>query len=71
MKNKLVLVVDDEKDIREIISYNLEQENIRTIQAEDGDTALMKLAENPDLMAWNVWQHSQRSSPLVLVTSRR
>ena len=50
MKNKLVLVVDDEKDIREIISYNLEQENIRTIQAEDGDTALMKLAENPDLI---------------------
>ena len=54
MKNKLVLVVDDEKDIREIISYNLEQENIRTIQAEDGDTALMKLAENPDLIVLDI-----------------
>ena len=54
MKNNLVLVLDDEKDIREIISYNLEQENIRTIQAEDGDTALMKLAENPDLIVLDI-----------------
>ena len=37
LQNKLVLIVDDEKDLREIIRYNLEQEGIKSIQASDGD----------------------------------
>ena len=39
-EDKLVLIVDDEKDLRKIISYNLEQEGIKTIEASDGDKAI-------------------------------
>ena len=45
MNKKLVLIVDDEKDIRNIIQYNLEQENLKCITASDGDEALNKLNE--------------------------
>ena len=45
MNKKLVLIVDDEKDIRNIIQYNLEQENLKCITASDGDGALKKLNE--------------------------
>ena len=47
MNKKLVLIVDDEKDIRNIIQYNLEQENLKCITASDGDEALKKLNESP------------------------
>ena len=42
-EDKLVLIVDDEKDLRKIISYNLEQEGIKTIEASDGDKAINAL----------------------------
>jgi phosphate regulon transcriptional regulator PhoB len=46
-----ILVVDDEKDLVELIAYNLLKEGFSVIKAFDGGTAL-KLArgENPDLM---------------------
>ena len=48
-KNKLILVVDDEKDIRNIITYNLEKEGMRFIEASNGDEALILLKKNPSL----------------------
>ena len=36
MKNKTILVVDDEPDIREILVFNLEQEGYRCLQASCG-----------------------------------
>ena len=45
-EDKLVLIVDDEKDLRKIISYNLEQEGIKTIEASDGDKAINALNQN-------------------------
>ena len=50
LKNKLVLIVDDEKDLREIIRYNLEQEGINSIQASNGDKAIESLSQNPSLI---------------------
>ena len=50
LKNKLVLIVDDEKDLREIIRYNLEQEGINSIQASNGDKAIESLGQNPSLI---------------------
>jgi phosphate regulon transcriptional regulator PhoB len=46
-----ILIVDDEKDIVDLISYNLEKEGFSTAKAYDGETAL-KLAktQKPDLM---------------------
>ncbi len=43
-----ILVVDDEKDIAELLSYNLEKEGFSTIKAYDGETAL-KLAKTQKL----------------------
>ena len=54
MNEKLVLIVDDEKDIRNIIQYNLEQENLKCITASDGDGALKKLNESPDLIILDI-----------------
>jgi len=40
---KVILVVDDEKPIRDILVYNLQKEGYETIEAEDGESAI-KLA---------------------------
>ena len=53
-KNKLILVVDDEKDIRNIITYNLEKEGMRFIEASNGDEALILLKKNPSLIILDV-----------------
>ena len=53
-KNKLILVVDDEKDIRNIITYNLEKEGMRFIEASNGDEALILLNKNPSLIILDV-----------------
>ena len=53
-KNKLILVVDDEKDIRNIITYNLEKEGMRFIEASNGDEALTLLKKNPSLIILDV-----------------
>jgi phosphate regulon transcriptional regulator PhoB len=46
-----ILIVDDEKDIVELISYNLEREGYATVKALDGETAFRKIrTEKPDLM---------------------
>ena len=58
MNKKLVLIVDDEKDIRNIIQYNLEQENLKCITASDGDEALKKLNESPDLIILDIMMPS-------------
>lgn len=46
-----ILVVDDEKDIVELISYNLEKEGFATVKAYNGEEALKIVhKERPDLM---------------------
>ncbi|MDJ0821072.1 MAG: phosphate regulon transcriptional regulator PhoB [Paracoccaceae bacterium] len=46
-----VLVVEDEAAQREILSYNLEAEGFRVVRAENGEDALVRVAEeNPDLI---------------------
>jgi len=48
---KKILVVDDEKDIVDLISYNLEKEGFATIKAYDGESALeLVKATKPDLV---------------------
>src|SRR3972149_7448662 len=51
MMNKIILVVDDEKDIVELVAYNLEREGYQIAKAYDGHQALRYLRENqPDLV---------------------
>ena len=51
MMSKIILVVDDEKDIVELVAYNLEREGYQIAKAYDGHQALRYLRENqPDLV---------------------
>jgi len=49
-----ILLVDDENDILEFLSYNLEKENYSVITATNGIDALKKLNQNPDLIVLDV-----------------
>jgi len=47
----MVLVVDDEKDLVELVKYHLEKEGLKCLEARDGETALQLAKERtPDLM---------------------
>ena len=46
-----VLLVEDEGAQREVLTYNLESEGFRVVEAETGDEAMLLVAEEaPDLM---------------------
>jgi two-component system alkaline phosphatase synthesis response regulator PhoP len=53
MKTK-ILLVDDEKDIIEFLQYNLEEEGFEVICAYDGEEALEKISNKPDLIILDV-----------------
>ncbi|HEY1266180.1 MAG TPA: response regulator [Candidatus Binatia bacterium] len=51
MPGRKILVVEDEPDIRKLVHYNLAQERLQTVEAEDGEKALRILErEKPDLI---------------------
>jgi phosphate regulon transcriptional regulator PhoB len=51
MAGKKILVVEDEPDIRKLVHYNLAQEHLQTLEAEDGEKALRLLErEKPHLI---------------------
>lgn len=46
-----ILIVDDEKDIVDLISYNMEKEGFSAVKAYDGEAALHSVKkQNPDLI---------------------
>ena len=49
-----ILIVDDEEPIRELIKMNLEVAGYNFIEAEDGEVALDKIKENPDLVLLDI-----------------
>lgn len=54
-EKKLILVVDDEENIRDLLVFNLQKEGYDTIEAEDGLTAVdMAIKERPDLILLDV-----------------
>ena len=55
MSKPKVLVIDDEQDIRDIISYNLKKEDFNVEVAEDGESGLSKTFEfKPDIVLLDV-----------------
>ena len=51
MSGDKILIVDDEKDILELIGYNLEKEGYKILKALSGEVALRSSrSENPDLI---------------------
>ena len=52
---KTILVVDDEKNIRDLLVFNLQNEGYNTLEAEDGLQAVdVALRESPDLILLDV-----------------
>jgi two-component system, OmpR family, alkaline phosphatase synthesis response regulator PhoP len=51
---KKILLVDDEPDIVEFLKYNLEQQNFEVIVGYNGEEALQKLVEKPDLILLDI-----------------
>ncbi|HEX7358008.1 MAG TPA: response regulator, partial [Ignavibacteriaceae bacterium] len=51
---KKILLVDDEPDIVEFLKYNLEQQNFEVIVGRDGEEAIQKLSEKPDLIILDI-----------------
>ncbi|MFL0414728.1 sigma-54 dependent transcriptional regulator [uncultured Sphingomonas sp.] len=63
-----ILVVDDELDIRELVSGVLEDEGYETRTAADSDTALAAIAERrPSLVLLDVWLQGSRLDGLELL----
>lgn len=85
-KNFTLLVVEDEEDIRELISYNLEREGFTVQAVESGEEALKYVAKRPvdlvilDLMLPNMdglevcrrirADASLRELPVLMVTAK-
>jgi len=53
MKTK-ILIVEDERDIVEFLTYNLELENFTVIAAHDGEEGLKKMSEKPDIVLLDI-----------------
>jgi two-component system alkaline phosphatase synthesis response regulator PhoP len=51
---KTILVVDDEKDIVDLLSYNLNKEGLLVITARNGREALERVKQKPDLIILDV-----------------
>lgn len=51
---KKILLVDDEPDIVEFLKYNLEKQNFEVIVGLNGEEALQKLSEKPDLIVLDI-----------------
>ncbi len=51
---KTILVVDDEKDIVDLLKYNLEKEGFAVLTAPNGKKALEQAAKKPDLILLDV-----------------
>ena len=55
METRKVLVVDDEKNIVDIIKFNLKKEGYDVVTAADGQEAILKAyTENPDLILLDI-----------------
>jgi two-component system, OmpR family, alkaline phosphatase synthesis response regulator PhoP len=51
---KKILLVDDEPDIVEFLKYNLEQQNFEVVVGYNGEEALQKLIDKPDLIVLDI-----------------
>lgn len=55
MVNKKILIVDDEKNIVDILKFNLKKEGFNTIEAYDGEKGLeLALNQKPDLILLDI-----------------
>lgn len=86
MTRKKILVADDEKDIVELVAFNLEREGFAVSRAYDGQKALERVAaEKPDLVILDLMmpvipgmevcerirrQETTASLPIIMLTAK-
>lgn len=81
--NKKVLIVDDEKNIVDIIAFNLKKEGYDVITATDGEEGVKKtMEENPDLILLDIMMpkmdgyeacrkiREKKHTPIIMLTAR-
>jgi len=82
--SKRILIVEDEKNIVDILSFNLGREGYDTLEAYDGEMGLkLALEENPDLILLDLMlpkmdgfdvckavRAKNRSTPIIMLTAR-
>ena len=82
--SKRILIVEDEKNIVDILSFNLSKEGYETLEAYDGQTGLqLALEQNPDLILLDLMlpkmdgfdvcrnlRKENRSTPVIMLTAR-
>lgn len=82
--SKRVLIVEDEKNIVDILSFNLTREGYETLEAFDGQTGLqLALEQDPDLILLDLMlpkmngfdvckaiRAQNRSAPILMLTAR-
>lgn len=81
---KTILVVEDEKNIVDILSYNLTREGYSTLEAYDGEAGLqLALEQDPDLILLDLMlprkngfdvckdlRAAGRTTPIIMLTAR-
>jgi CheY-like chemotaxis protein len=81
-----ILIVDDEREIRELLRYNLERQGYQVLTAQDGEEGLARIfATHPDLVLLDLLlpglnglevlrelrqEPSTRDLPVLLLTAR-
>lgn len=83
MANEKILIVDDEKNICDLLRMYLEKDGFRTIIANDGRTALQLFRERepalvlldimlPELDGWQVCREIRKTSdmPIIMLTAK-
>lgn len=81
--SKKILIVDDEKNIVDILKFNLAREGFKTVQAYDGQQALdMAREEEPDLILLDIMLpkvdgftvcrklREKMNTPIIMLTAR-
>ena len=82
--SKRILIVEDEKNIVDILSFNLGKEGYETLEAYDGEAGLqLALEQNPDLILLDLMlpkmdgfdvcrnlRKENRSTPVIILTAR-
>ncbi|PGS53498.1 response regulator transcription factor [Bacillus sp. AFS041924] len=81
--NPTVLIIEDEKRLREIVKEYFENDNFTVIEAEDGQQGINKFNENqvdliildlmlPKIDGWEVCKliREQSSIPIIMITAR-
>ena len=81
--DRKILIVDDEKNIVDIIAFNLKKEGYTVITAADGEEGVQKaMEENPDLCLLDIMMpkmdgyevckkiREKKNTPIIMLTAR-